>query len=139
MDSSPSLPTGVVTFLLTDIEGSTRLWEREPDTMRQALARHDAIVNACVQRQHGHVVKSKGEGDSVFAVFERVRDAVTAALVLQCALAVERWPTSTRCACGWQSIPARSKSTKATTTASRSIAALGSERWPPVARCCCQA
>ena len=95
MDSTPSLPTGVVTFLLTDIEGSTRLWEREPDTMRQALARHDAIVNACVQRQHGHVVKSKGEGDSVFAVFERVRDAVTAALVLQCALAVERWPTST--------------------------------------------
>jgi len=95
VDSTPSLPTGVVTFLLTDIEGSTRLWEREPDTMRQALARHDAIVNACVQRQHGHVVKSKGEGDSVFAVFEHVRDAVTTALVLQCALAVEVWPTST--------------------------------------------
>jgi class 3 adenylate cyclase len=84
----------VVTFLLTDIEGSTRLWEREPDQMRQALARHDAIVNTCVQRQNGHVVKSKGEGDSVFAVFERVRDAVTAALILQCALDVERWPTS---------------------------------------------
>jgi class 3 adenylate cyclase len=95
VDSSRSLPTGVVTFLLTDIEGSTRLWEREPDNMRQALARHDAIVKACVQRQHGHVVKSKGEGDSVFAVFERVRDAVTTALVLQCALAVEAWPTST--------------------------------------------
>jgi class 3 adenylate cyclase len=95
VDSSHVLPSGVVTFLLTDIEGSTRLWEREPERMRQTLARHDAIVNACVRRQNGHVVKSKGEGDSVFAVFERVRDAVTAALVLQCALAVEPWPTST--------------------------------------------
>src|SRR5690242_10706264 len=63
--------------------------------MRQALARHDAIVNACVRRQQGHVVKSKGEGDSVFAVFPHARDAVTAALVIQCALGVERWQTST--------------------------------------------
>src|SRR5919201_2295820 len=96
VDSSRSqMPTGVVTFLLTDIEGSTRLWEREPDAMRQALARHDAIVSACVRRQQGHVVKSKGEGDSVFAVFQLARDAVTAALVIQCALGAERWPTST--------------------------------------------
>jgi class 3 adenylate cyclase len=95
VDSSRSLPSGVVTFLLTDIEGSTRLWEREPDRMRAALGRHDAVVNACVRRQNGHVVKSKGEGDSVFAVFEHARDAVTAALVLQCALAAEAWPTST--------------------------------------------
>jgi len=94
VDSSTALPTGIVTFLLTDIEGSTRLWEREPDAMRQALARHDEIVYACVRRQNGHVVKSKGEGDSVFSVFERARDAVTAALVLQCALAIEKWPTS---------------------------------------------
>jgi class 3 adenylate cyclase len=93
--TSHALPTGVVTFLLTDIEGSTRLWEREPDTMRQALARHDAIVAACVRRQNGHLVKSKGEGDSAFVVFRHVRDAVTAALVLQCALGVERWATST--------------------------------------------
>jgi class 3 adenylate cyclase len=80
---------------MTDIEGSTRVWEREPDRMREALARHDSLVNACVRRHRGHVVKSKGEGDSIFAVFEHVRDAVTAALVLQCALAVEAWPTST--------------------------------------------
>jgi len=93
--TSHALPTGVVTFLLTDIEGSTRLWEREPDAMRQALARHDAIVAACVRRQNGHLVKSKGEGDSAFAVFHHVRDAVIAALVLQCALGAERWITST--------------------------------------------
>jgi class 3 adenylate cyclase len=67
----PTLPTGIVTFLLTDIEGSTRLWEGEPNAMRQALARHDAIVAACVRRQNGSVVKSKGEGDSVFAVFSK--------------------------------------------------------------------
>ena len=94
MDSSRALPTGVVTFLLTDIEGSTRLWEREPEAMREALARHDAIVHACVRRLKGHVVKSKGEGDSVFAVFRHARDAVGAALVLQCALGAERWSTS---------------------------------------------
>jgi class 3 adenylate cyclase len=96
VDSSRSqLPTGVVTFLLTDIEGSTRRWEREPEAMRQALVRHDAIVTACVRRQQGHVVKSKGEGDSVFAVFRHARDAASAALITQCVLAAEEWPTST--------------------------------------------
>src|SRR5712691_593333 len=95
MESSRALPTGVVTFLLTNIEGSTRLWEREPEAMRQALARHDALVATCVRRHNGHVVKSKGEGDSVFAVFRHVRDAVTAALVLQCELGAERWTTTT--------------------------------------------
>jgi class 3 adenylate cyclase len=94
VDSRATLPTGVITFLLTDVEGSTRLWEREPEAMRDALARHDAIVAACVRRQQGHVVKSKGEGDSVFAVFRHARDAVTAALVIQCALAMEKWRTS---------------------------------------------
>ncbi|TMF03616.1 MAG: adenylate/guanylate cyclase domain-containing protein [Chloroflexi bacterium] len=94
VESSRALPTGVVTFLLTDIQGSTRLWEHEPDSMRAALVRHDAIVFACVRRLNGHVIKSKGEGDSVFAVFRHVRDAVAAAIVLQCALSAERWVTS---------------------------------------------
>src|SRR5438067_10160633 len=61
--------------------------------MREALVRHDALVLAYVRRLNGHVVKSKGEGDSVFAVFRHARDAVTAALVVQCALSAERWPT----------------------------------------------
>ncbi len=43
-----SLPTGTVTFLLTDIEGSTTLWERDPETMRRALACHDALIAAGV-------------------------------------------------------------------------------------------
>ena len=95
MDSTHALPTGVVTFLLTDIEGSTRLWEQQPEAMRQALVRHDAILSTCVRRTNGHLVKSKGEGDSAFVVFRHVRDAVTAALVVQCALAAEHWGTST--------------------------------------------
>jgi class 3 adenylate cyclase len=95
VESPHALPAGVVTFLLTDIEGSTRLWEREPEAMREALARHDALMLAYVRRLHGHVVKSKGEGDSVFAVFRHARDAVAAALVLQCALGDERWATRT--------------------------------------------
>src|ERR1700731_99011 len=95
MESSRALPSGVVTFLMTDIEGSTRLWESDPEAMRQALSRHDAVVTACIRRRNGHVVKSKGEGDSVFAVFPHARDAVSAAMIAQCALAVERWATST--------------------------------------------
>src|SRR5438105_5601295 len=63
--------------------------------MREALVRHDALVLAYVRRLNGHVVKSKGEGDSVFAVFRHARDAVIAALVIQCALGAERWVTST--------------------------------------------
>src|ERR1041385_4263009 len=95
MDVARALPTGVVTFLLTDIEGSTRLWESEPDAMRSALERHDGIVASCVRHLNGHVIKSKGEGDSVFAVFGRVRDAVAAALSIQSALGAEVWDTST--------------------------------------------
>ena len=95
MSSARALPNGVVTFLMTDVEGSTRLWERDPEAMRQALVRHDTVLAACIERYNGHVVKSRGEGDSIFAVFRHVRDAVSAALISQCALAVERWTTAT--------------------------------------------
>jgi len=95
MNSARALPNGVVTFLMTDVEGSTRLWERDPEAMRQALQRHDTVLAACIQRYNGYVVKSRGEGDSIFAVFRHVRDAVSAALIAQCALAVERWATTT--------------------------------------------
>ena len=49
----PELPTGTVTFLFTDIEGSTRLWQRDPEAMREALARHDAILRAAVEGHGG--------------------------------------------------------------------------------------
>jgi class 3 adenylate cyclase len=86
------LPAGTVSFLLTDIEGSTRLWEEHPDEMRAAVARHDQIVAAAVEGNAGTLVKARGEGDSAFAVFARATDAVAAALELQRTLTAEPWP-----------------------------------------------
>src|SRR5215208_6346560 len=88
-------PSGTVTFLLTDIEGSTELWERNPELMRTALARHDALLAERIKRRGGTVVKSRGEGDSFFAVFPRASDAAAAAIDLQRVLAAEAWSTDT--------------------------------------------
>ncbi len=76
-----SLPTGTVTFLFTDIEGSTRLWEEHPDPMREALARHDEILGSVISGSGGHVVKSTGDG--AHAVFDRAESAVQAAITMQ--------------------------------------------------------
>ena len=73
--------SGIVTILFTDIEGSTRLWEREPEQMRPALARHDSIARAAVEGHGGIVVKSTGDG--IHAIFENPLDAVEATLTLQ--------------------------------------------------------
>jgi predicted ATPase/class 3 adenylate cyclase len=91
----PDLPIGTITFLLTDIEGSTTLWEQEPDVMGAAVARHDALLTASIEAHEGVVVRSRGEGDSFFAVFARASDAVVAACALQQALAAEEWPGPT--------------------------------------------
>jgi predicted ATPase/class 3 adenylate cyclase len=88
------LPTGTVTFMFTDIEGSTQLWEQSPAEMKAATARHDAIVEEQVARHGGIVVRPRGEGDSRFAVFARASDAVAAATALQEALYAEVWPTA---------------------------------------------
>ncbi len=73
--------TGIVTFLFTDIEGSTRLWEQHPERMSVALARHDALTRAAVEGNRGTVVKSSGDG--AHAAFDDPLDAVRAALELQ--------------------------------------------------------
>ncbi|HTP47869.1 MAG TPA: tetratricopeptide repeat protein [Casimicrobiaceae bacterium] len=77
-------PARVVTFLFTDIEGSTRLWEEQPARMQPALARHDAIARAAVKQHHGSVVKMSGDG--LHAAFEDPLDALAATLELQLAL-----------------------------------------------------
>jgi predicted ATPase/class 3 adenylate cyclase len=89
------LPSSTVTFLFTDIEGSTRLWEQHPEPMRAALARHDALAAAVIDQHAGTLVKSRGEGDSLFAVFARPTDALAAACALQQALVAEPWPVET--------------------------------------------
>ena len=83
------LPTGMVTFLFTDIEGSTRLWERYPDDMPAALGRHDSILSQAIA-EHGGVV-FRTVGDAFFAAFGTALPAVCAALAAQRALYAEPW------------------------------------------------
>ena len=83
------LPQGTVTFLFTDLEGSTRRWEAHPQEMRDALARHDVIVRGAVE-SHGGVVFST-MGDGMAAVFASARDAVRAVLAAQQGLGAEDW------------------------------------------------
>ena len=78
------LPSGVVTFLFTDIEGSTRRWEADPDTMRAALTAHDEVLRSAIE-EHGGVL-FKHTGDGVCAVFTSPRAAVDAAIEAQRAL-----------------------------------------------------
>src|SRR3954451_25135312 len=82
-------PSGPVTFLFTDIEGSTTRWEHQPEAMRAALARHDALVRAAIQKHDGHVVKTMG--DAFHAVFVLAPDAVAAGLDAQRGLQSEPW------------------------------------------------
>ena len=83
------LPTGTVTFLFTDLEGSTRLWEEHSDGMRAALARHDDILRRAVEKRVGVVVKTTGDG--MHAAFTTAPDAVRAAVDAQRDLAREAW------------------------------------------------
>lgn len=89
------LPDGTVTFLLTDVAGSTALWELASEAMRQALARHDQLFEAVVIRHGGVAIRPRGEGDSRFAVFTSGPDALAAALTIQRTFAAEPWPTPT--------------------------------------------
>ena len=74
-------PSGTVTFLFTDIEGSTQLWEQHPEAMKPALARHDAILREAVESNHGHTIKTTGDG--VHAAFSTAIDAARASLAAQ--------------------------------------------------------
>jgi predicted ATPase/class 3 adenylate cyclase len=83
------LPQGTVTFLFTDLEGSTRRWEAHPAEMRDALARHDAIVHGAVESHGGMVFSTMGDG--MAAVFASARDSVRAVLAAQQGLGGEEW------------------------------------------------
>jgi class 3 adenylate cyclase len=83
------LPSGTVTFLFTDIEGSTRLWKEHADAMRPALARHDELLRGVIESHNGHVVKSTGDG--VHAAFAAADAGVAAAIAGQRALSCAEW------------------------------------------------
>jgi class 3 adenylate cyclase len=77
------LPTGTVTLLLADVEGSTRLWETQPEAMRDAIARLDRTLYDAVVTRGGVRPVEQGEGDSFVVAFARAADAVSCALDLQ--------------------------------------------------------
>jgi DNA-binding SARP family transcriptional activator len=86
------LPTGVVTFLLTDIEDSSGLWEADHDGMAAALELHDELIARTVDSHAGRLLKTKGEGDATVTAFRRSSDAVAAAVEIQQALGAASWP-----------------------------------------------
>jgi class 3 adenylate cyclase len=82
-------PTGTVTFLFTDIVGSTKLWERNPQQMQHALTRHDELLRTAIEARGGYVFKKVG--DAFCAAFGTATDALEAALASQRALLEEGW------------------------------------------------
>ena len=89
-----SLPTGTVTFLFTDVEGSTKMWERSPESMSGALARQDEILRRAIEARSGFVFKTVG--DAFCATFASATGALEAALAVQCALFAESWEENCR-------------------------------------------
>ena len=83
LDVSGLLPTGTVTLLLADVEGSTRLWETQPNQMTAAIARLNQVVSDTIAAHNGVRPVEQGEGDSFVAAFARASDAVAAALEMQ--------------------------------------------------------
>jgi class 3 adenylate cyclase len=89
-----SPPTGTVTFLFTDIEDSTKMWERSPQAMQAALARHDEILRWAIEERGGYVFKTVG--DAFCCAFWTATDALDAALEVQRTLFDEEWQETGR-------------------------------------------
>ena len=87
--SMASLPTGTVTFLFTDIEGSTRLWQQHPEPMKNALVRHHSLLQQAIESAGGYVFQIVG--DAFCAAFHTASEGVAAALAAQRALTAEPW------------------------------------------------
>ncbi len=87
-----ALPEGIVTFVLTDIEGSSELWDLHPEHMAKALVRHEDVIQEVMHANRGLFLKSRGEGDATLSVFAKATDALTASVSLQRRLANEVWP-----------------------------------------------
>jgi predicted ATPase/class 3 adenylate cyclase len=89
LSMNTSLPSGTVTFLFSDIESSTRLWEQYPDAMRSAVERHDLYLNDAIHSCNGKIVKTTGDG--FHAVFEKAVEGVQAALHAQKSMVADGW------------------------------------------------
>ena len=122
-----ALPSGTLTFLFTDIAGSTTRWERQPQAMERALARHDDLLRQAIDAYGGHVVKTVG--DAFQAVFTTAPAALDAALAAQRAL---------RPNLGADRPDPGAHGATATTSARRSTASRGCSRLCPMRRCSCR-
>jgi class 3 adenylate cyclase len=94
--SVAELPSGTLTFLMTDVEDSSALYERHREAMKEAMERHDQVIVEAVRASGGTVVMSQGEGDSTLAVFTFASGALAAALDAQRKLRSSGWPVSLR-------------------------------------------
>jgi predicted ATPase/class 3 adenylate cyclase len=86
---TPAPPSRTITHLFTDIEGSSALWEKHPEGMQTALARHDALLREAIEAHAGRVVKTTGDG--CHAAFDTALSAIGGALAAQQALCTEPW------------------------------------------------
>ena len=87
-----TLPSGTVTFLFTDIEGSTKLAQEHPDHWESMRERHDAILKSAIESYNGHIFQTTGDG--VCAGFHTAKDAVCSVIQSQLDLAHEDWGES---------------------------------------------
>lgn len=90
----PRLPQGIVTLVMTDVQGSTSRWERDPLDMRLSIELHDRIAYELFPKMGGHIVKERGEGDSLFVAFERPVDAIKASVEFLTKLEAAPWPSA---------------------------------------------
>jgi class 3 adenylate cyclase len=93
LPTQAGLPDGTVTFVFTDVVGSTELWDQAPRQMREAMVAHDRLVESAVEANSGMLVRPRGEGDSRFAVFGRASEAVAAAAQVLDMLENATWST----------------------------------------------
>ncbi len=107
-------PTGAVTFLFTDVAGSTQRWERAPLQMRGAFSRHDEILRSEIERRGGYVFSTAG--DSFAAAFDRPADGLQAAVEAQRALGAAEWSGHDRLPFGWACMWAQPTSAMAITS-----------------------
>ncbi|MBS1705922.1 MAG: tetratricopeptide repeat protein [Armatimonadetes bacterium] len=82
----------ILTYVMTDVVGSTQLWEKYPEAMGKCILRHEEIAAEIIGDHKGEIVRSMGEGDSLFAVFSHAQNAVAAAAKFVLALQEEPWP-----------------------------------------------
>ena len=99
-----SFPGGTVTFLFSDIEGSTRLLQELGDEYAQVVGDHRRIMRGAMEGHGGTEIDT--QGDAFFFSFPRAKDAADAAVEAQRALAGHEWPGAHRCGCGWDCTPA---------------------------------